>query len=115
VLDFSLLPEHLSIDRARRIADEFARTMGFPLSGLMLDRKAEPERCDFPLYMKPPGYPSSGWVYKAVRDGSWIIESSTIVGASTWAGRACTRARRKRGRGYLSRRCIGMDYRGDFP
>lgn len=83
-----MLTEPISIVRARRIADEFARTQGLMLVGPVLDGEAEPERCDFPIYMLPPDYPEGWFVVLAIDEEPIALRSSRVIGVSKWTGAA---------------------------
>jgi hypothetical protein len=80
--------EHISIVTARRIADEFARERGLVLVGPVLDGEAEPERCNVPIYLKPPDYPASWYVVLAIDEHADVLRSSRVIGVSKRTGEA---------------------------
>jgi hypothetical protein len=54
----------------------------------MRDGDAEPERCAFPVYLMPSGYPSEWWVVPAGDEHPVILRSSRVIGVSKRTGEA---------------------------
>jgi len=71
---------------ARRAAEEFASENDLRLSGELVDGDTEPERCQYPIYEPPPGFPTGWWVCTAIEKNLKMLRSSLVIGVSKRTG-----------------------------
>ena len=56
------------------------------LSGELVDGDTEPERCQYPIYEPPPGFPTGWWVCTAIERNLKMLRSSLVIGVSKRTG-----------------------------